>query len=283
MSKCKNKVSQTCIGSTTQAVCVKTDVTVNSESSLINDDCLNVEETTQDLYNQIGEIKKETDLSELGLKCLTYTKVSGKILTKNVLLKHEQEICDLKTKVTALETTGFWDKKIEGSGLNLLCLLPPNPCNTTIITNRDLFQALINKVCLPNGAETKLISGITTDVTGVGTTALPYKVETVNLQKVITYPADFTGNSYTVTNADNHHTILIDNGTQTVNINVPTGLTAKTQVGFIQRGTADVVFVPQGTTLNSAAGLKIKGINLNAYIEKVKTTEVFQVLGNLKV
>jgi hypothetical protein len=111
----------------------------------------------------------------------------------------------------------------------------------------------------------------------------PYKVETVNLQKVITYPADFTGNSYTVTNADNHHTILIDNGTQVVNINVPTGLTAKTQVGFIQRGTADVVFVPQGTTLNSAAGLKIKGINLNAYIEKVKTTEVFQVLGNLKV
>jgi hypothetical protein len=183
---CRNKIEQTCIGSTSQAVCTKTDVTVNTTSSLITDTCLNLEETTQDLYNQVGQLVLESELSSLGTKCLTYVKVAGKTFVKNVLLKHEDEICTLKNKVLALETTEFWDRKISGSGLNLLCLLPPNPCNTTIVTNRDLFQALINKICLLDGAETKLISGITTDVTGVGTTVSPYKVETPNLQKTIT-------------------------------------------------------------------------------------------------
>lgn len=96
-----------------------------------------------------------------------------------------------------------------------------------------------------------------------------------NLQKVI-------ASDYTLTNADNNYSIIINNGANPLTITVPTGLLAILQVGFIQQGTGDVSFIASGTTLNTPTGLKIKGINYNAYIEKIGNTEVFQLLGNLK-
>jgi hypothetical protein len=146
MGKCGNKITQTC-GITVEDACTKYNGTVNPTSVLINDRCLTLGETTQDLYSQVGQLTLENDLSDLGTKCLTYVKVGGKTFVKNVLLKHEQEICDLKVKILKLETTAFCEMKIVDCGLNLKCLLPANPCNTTIITVKDLFQALINKVC----------------------------------------------------------------------------------------------------------------------------------------
>lgn len=134
-----------------------------------------------------------------------------------------------------------------------------------------------------DGSETKLNSGTTTTVTGSGTIASPYVVEAINLQKVITYPANFTGTNYTLTSADNNYSILINNASTAVTITIPTGLSSKISVGFIQQGTADISFVSSGTTINTPVGLKIKGQNYNAYIEKVGVTETFHLLGNLKL
>lgn len=99
-----------------------------------------------------------------------------------------------------------------------------------------------------------------------------------NFQKTI------TGN-YTITDADNNYTILINNGANPVSITVPAGLLAKIQVGFIQQGTGDVTFVASGTTILTpiVGGFKIKGVNYNAYIEQVGATNVVHLLGNLKV
>jgi len=97
-----------------------------------------------------------------------------------------------------------------------------------------------------------------------------------NLQRTIT-------GSATILETDNNSTIIINNGATNINITVPTGLSTKFAVGFIQQGTGDVTFVESGTTINSPLDyLKIKGENFWAYLEKVGSTEVFQLAGELK-
>ena len=107
-------------------------------------------------------------------------------------------------------------------------------------------------------------------------------MEITNLQKVITYPADFTGTNYTLTNADNNYTIIVDNAATAVTIIVPSGLTSKIGVGFIQKGTADVTFTASGTTIQNPTGLKIKGQYYQTFIEQDGNTNVIYLLGNTK-
>lgn len=49
---------------------------------------------------------------------------------------------------------------------------------------------------------------ISADTTGKAVVTKEY----LNLQKIITYPADFTGTNYTLTNADMGYSIIIVNG-----------------------------------------------------------------------
>jgi hypothetical protein len=99
-----------------------------------------------------------------------------------------------------------------------------------------------------------------------------------NLQKTIT-------SSYTATSADNNYTILINNSTTPISITIPSGLLSKINVGFIQQGSADVTFAAgAGVTINSPASmLKIKGQNYWAYLEQVTNSNVYQLVGSLKL
>lgn len=106
---------------------------------------------------------------------------------------------------------------------------------------------------------------------------------TGNLQKVITYPADFTGTNYTLTNADNNYEIIIDNGATAVSITVPSGLTSKIGVGFTQKGTGDVSYVASGTTINNPIGLKIKGQYYQTFLSQEASTNIYYLGGNTKV
>jgi hypothetical protein len=103
-----------------------------------------------------------------------------------------------------------------------------------------------------------------------------------NLQKVITYPADFTGINYTLTNIDNNYIIIINNASTAVTITIPSGLTSKIGVGFIQKGTGDVTFISSGTTINNPTGLKIKGQYYQTFLEQELSTGIFYLLGNTK-
>jgi len=99
-----------------------------------------------------------------------------------------------------------------------------------------------------------------------------------NLQKTIT-------GSTTLTTADNNYTILINNGANPITITVPAGLLSAISIGFIQQGTGDVTFIASGTTIRTplVGAFKIKGQNYNAYLEQVGNTDVYHLLGNLKV
>lgn len=112
-----------------------------------------------------------------------------------------------------------------------------------------------------------------------GTLAL----ENDNKQKVITYPADFTGTNYTLTNADNNYEIIINNGGTAVSITVPSGLVSKIGIGFTQKGTGDVSYVASGTTINNPIGLKIKGQYYQTYLSQEAATNIYYLGGNTKV
>lgn len=106
-----------------------------------------------------------------------------------------------------------------------------------------------------------------------------------NLQKTITYPADFIAGNYIISNADNNHSIFIENGANNVNIVFPSGLMSKIQIGFIQKGTGDVTAIESGTTIKHLSGLgkKMIGIEANAYAEQYASSNVIQWMGNIKV
>lgn len=137
MKNCGNKVKHTC-SEKTYATCVYYELEVPDFSSLVNQDCITIEETTEDQYNILEGIKAELDLSALGQDCITYG-INPKTV-KNVLLKYEQEICELKQKVQTLETTAICDMNITNCGLTL----PDNPCGGTFSTLGELLGYLLD-------------------------------------------------------------------------------------------------------------------------------------------
>lgn len=141
---CGNKVSNTC-GTRSYSACVDFEGTPNSQSELVEETCLDQEQVTQDLYDQIGEIKDETDLSGLGELCLEYVTEDGKIIVKNVLAKFEEFICDLQTRITELETESICSKPIGECQDVIGCLV--DPCDNSILTLGDWMKAVTEKIC----------------------------------------------------------------------------------------------------------------------------------------
>ncbi len=176
----------------------------------------------------------------------------------------------------------------------VLSVIPPAPdgseTKVTAGTNisitgvgTTLSPYVVNSTLTIDGSETKINNGITTTKSGTGTTGSPYVIEVNNLQKVITYPTDFTGTNYTLTNADKDYTIFIDNGATPVTITLNTAITtANYCVGFIQEGSSDVTFVGTGVTLTNPIGLKSKGLGYQTFIERKLATSSFYLLGNTK-
>ena len=141
-----NKVKHTC-GSPTMAECTSFEGTPNAQSPLVATPCLSIEDTSQDHYNQLGDIWTQIDLSALGNKCLEYVEVGGKVFVKNALIKMEDEICTLKAKVTALENRQLCDFPITSCVTDFGCLALP--CDTTIQTLGDWIKAVQTKICIP--------------------------------------------------------------------------------------------------------------------------------------
>jgi len=145
---CGNKISNTC-GARKNSACIDFEGTPNSQSELVEETCLDQEQVTQDLYNQVGEIKTEIDLSDLGELCLSYTLEEGKVIVKNVLAKFEEVICDLQERIVELETEPICSKPI-GECIDVIgCLV--DPCDNSILTLGDWMKTVAEKICINNG------------------------------------------------------------------------------------------------------------------------------------
>lgn len=140
MKNCGNKIKHTC-AEKNYATCVYYELEVPDFSSLVGEDCITLEETTEDIYNILGDILGDIDMSALGGNCIDYDVIRGQALKiKEVVLQLEQEICDLKDRVNTLETTAICDMNITDCGLTL----PDNPCGGTFSTLGELLGYLLD-------------------------------------------------------------------------------------------------------------------------------------------
>lgn len=146
MGKC-DKIEDTC-GKKINARCVDYEGTVNTQSELTNDSCLNVHNTTQDIYNQLEDIQNSIDLEGLGENCVTYEQEGDKLTVVEALLGLESKLCELVEESTS-GTGGchpIFDADITCLNLDLGCLTT-DPCGEQITTFKQLLQALIIQAC----------------------------------------------------------------------------------------------------------------------------------------
>ncbi len=139
MKNC-NKISHTC-GERTYLICSEYEGSVNTDSSLAEESCLNGQEVVQDIYNQLENL----DLSALGELCLTYVQEDNKNIVKNVLLKFEEEICNLKEELELVKNRQICDIPITECLPNLDCLT--DACDNNITTLGEWMLAVQTKIC----------------------------------------------------------------------------------------------------------------------------------------
>lgn len=129
------------------ARCVLYEGYIPNYSKLLDEDCITLEETTEELYKNQEEILKSIDTSKLGKKCLDYSffQEDDKLKVKDVLLTFEKEICELKGEDTNCCNSND-NGLINLSKLDYKCLDIENSCNSNI-TITKLIQSMIDKIC----------------------------------------------------------------------------------------------------------------------------------------
>ena len=140
MSGCRNNKIKCNCGTRQNARCVYYDAYLPKYSKL-DEDCVNIDETTKELYENQEKILDSIDLVELGKKCIDYSEFQeGDSLKVNeAFLTFEKEICELKNKKNDDSCCIDLDK-IDFKSLS-------DPCNNEINSLKDLLQVLINEVC----------------------------------------------------------------------------------------------------------------------------------------
>ena len=129
-------------GQRLNSVCVFYDGYIPEDSDLSGEECITVEETIDDLYHMIDDIKENIDLSDLGDKCIDYDEEEpGKIKVKEALIKFEELICELKENSSTTTVNGIDLSKIDPK-----CLI--NECQANFTSVEQLLQAIIDKLCI---------------------------------------------------------------------------------------------------------------------------------------
>ena len=141
MKNCNQKIKHTCGSGRNFAVCIETEGEVNTDSELFEVECTNLQENLDDIYNQLENL----DLSALGELCLNYVQENNKNIVKNVLLKFEEEICNLKEEVETVKNRQVCDIPITECLPNLDCLT--DACDNNITTLGEWMLAVQTKLC----------------------------------------------------------------------------------------------------------------------------------------
>lgn len=140
MSRCRNNKIKCNCGTHQNARCVYYDAYLPKYSKL-DEDCVNIDETTGELYENQEKILDSIDLVKLGKKCIDYSEFQeeGSLKVKEAFLTLENEICELKNKKNDDSCCVDLDK------IDFKCL--SDPCNNEITSLKNLLQVLINEVC----------------------------------------------------------------------------------------------------------------------------------------
>lgn len=120
------------------ATCVYYELGVPSISSLTNEDCITVEQTTKDLYDLVSQQFQNIDISTIQLDCLEDLPENFTIV--DVVKAQKEKICELQTKITTLENQNICDLSVENCNLNLTGLV--DECGDPITNLGQLLQLL---------------------------------------------------------------------------------------------------------------------------------------------
>lgn len=93
-----NKVKHTCGDIKGFSACIKYEKEVPQFSPLFGNDCKDLEQTTEDLYNTVNKIKQDTDVTGLLNACVTFTSPKT---TKTVIEQMYIKICEMQAQITA--------------------------------------------------------------------------------------------------------------------------------------------------------------------------------------
>lgn len=104
------------------------------------EECVTLEETTEEIYETVQIIKDSIDLSELGTDCIDFSeyKTEKDLKVSEAFMAVENAFCDLKEK----KESGY---KFDISKIDLKCLV--DPCNNVIDTQEKLIQLMIDTLC----------------------------------------------------------------------------------------------------------------------------------------
>ena len=140
MSRCRNNKIKCNCGTRQNARCVYYDAYLPKYSKL-DEDCVNINETTEELYENQEKILDSIDLVKLGKKCIDYSEFQedDSLKVNEAFLTFEKEICELKNKKNDDSYSIDLDK------IDFKCL--SDPCNNEITSLENLIQVLINEVC----------------------------------------------------------------------------------------------------------------------------------------
>lgn len=94
---CNDKqIKQTC-GVITYASCTRYESEVSKNSELTNG-CISIEETTQDIYNQLDKIDEKLDMSSLESDCIIFTEPKTPL---SVIKQIYDKLCSLEDTVSS--------------------------------------------------------------------------------------------------------------------------------------------------------------------------------------
>ncbi len=142
---CSDKLKYTC-GKRQNARCTFYELDLPAWSSLLTEDCVTIEETTKELYDEVTAIKDFLDFDNLTEDCITYTyaDVDSKKLSE-VINPITEELCALKATLENQALDSICNVPLTACNIDTECL--DDVCNTGLNTIGDLLQAMITKIC----------------------------------------------------------------------------------------------------------------------------------------
>ena len=213
------KISDTC-GKKVNARCVDYEGEVNEDSSLENNNCHTVHDTTEDIFEQLEDLNKCLNLDALGELCITYTQAdTAKLKINEAILGLEKAICHLQNELLIDETTDchpIFETDITCLDLDLACL-PNAPCEEDLTTLKQLIQAIITQACVTTEIGADYLKSIATD-TPAAETATVYIVDTTGGNVTVTLPASPSiGKTWNIKKVSAANTMIIATaGAQTI-------------------------------------------------------------------
>lgn len=148
---CKKKLTDTC-GKKVNARCVDYEGNLHKNTKIEECDNPSIEDVVEDINLQVDKLSDSLDLSELGDKCITYTKEGEELQAKEAFLALEEKVCGIADFVGlprpgctgCQECSPIFDLDISCVNLDLGGLV--DACGEQPATLKDLLQLMLNKI-----------------------------------------------------------------------------------------------------------------------------------------